>query len=53
MANGIGAPGNEGVSASIKGSEYSIGYVELAYALTSKMNYATIQIKMAISFYPL
>ncbi len=42
---GIGAPGNEGVSASILGSENSIGYVELAYALTTKMNYASIQNK--------
>ena len=42
---GIGAPGNEGVANSIRGSEFSIGYVELAYALTSKMNYATIQNK--------
>ncbi len=42
---GIGAPGNEGVSASISGSPYSIGYVELAYALTAKMNYATLQNK--------
>ena len=42
---GIGAPGNEGVSASILGSENSIGYVELAYALTAKMNYAAIQNK--------
>lgn len=42
---GIGAPGNEGVSASISGTENSIGYVELAYALTAEMNYATIQNK--------
>ena len=42
---GIGAPGNEGISASILGSENSIGYVELAYALTAKMNYAAIQNK--------
>lgn len=40
---GIGAPGNEGVSGSISGSKYSIGYVELAYALTAKMNFASIQ----------
>jgi phosphate transport system substrate-binding protein len=40
---GIGAPGNEGVSASISGSKYSIGYIELAYALTTKMNYASLQ----------
>jgi phosphate transport system substrate-binding protein len=42
---GIGAPGNEGVANSIRSSPYSIGYVELAYALTTKMNYATIQNK--------
>jgi phosphate transport system permease protein/phosphate transport system substrate-binding protein len=42
---GIGAPGNEGVSASISGSKYSIGYVELAYALTTKMNFASLQNK--------
>jgi phosphate transport system substrate-binding protein len=42
---GIGAPGNEGVAASINGSPYSIGYVELAYALTAKMNFASIQNK--------
>ena len=42
---GIGAPGNEGVAASIGGSKYSIGYVELAYALTTKMNYASLQNK--------
>jgi phosphate transport system permease protein/phosphate transport system substrate-binding protein len=40
---GIGAPGNEGVASSISGTEYSIGYVELAYALTTGMNYAAIQ----------
>jgi phosphate transport system substrate-binding protein len=42
---GIGAPGNEGVANSIRGAENSIGYIELAYALTTKMNYATIQNK--------
>lgn len=41
--SGLGAPGNEGVSASIQGSPYSIGYVELAYALTTGMKYASIQ----------
>ncbi len=43
--SGIGAPGNEGVSASILGSPYSIGYIELAYALTTEMNFASIQNK--------
>ena len=32
---GIGAPGNEGVANGIRGSENTIGYVELAYALTT------------------
>jgi phosphate transport system substrate-binding protein len=40
---GIGAPGNEGVSNGIKGSENSIGYVELAYALTTGIPFAFIQ----------
>ncbi|MGD9672620.1 MAG: phosphate ABC transporter substrate-binding protein PstS [Candidatus Nitrosocosmicus sp.] len=41
--SGLGAPGNEGVAASIQGSPYSIGYVELAYALTTGMKFASIQ----------
>lgn len=40
---GIGAPGNEGVANGIRGSENSIGYVELAYALTTGMPFAFIQ----------
>ncbi len=40
---GLGAPGNEGVSNGIRGSENSIGYVELAYAMTTGMPYASIQ----------
>jgi phosphate transport system permease protein/phosphate transport system substrate-binding protein len=42
---GIGAPGNEGVANAIKGTQNTIGYVELAYALTTKMPYAFIQNK--------
>jgi phosphate transport system substrate-binding protein len=42
-STGIGAPGNEGVANGIRGSENSIGYVELAYALTTGMPYAYIQ----------
>jgi phosphate transport system substrate-binding protein len=42
---GIGAPGNEGVANAIKGSPNTIGYIELAYALTTKMPYAFIQNK--------
>ncbi|MDN5845782.1 MAG: phosphate ABC transporter substrate-binding protein PstS [Candidatus Nitrosocosmicus sp.] len=43
--SGLGAPGNEGVSASIQGTPYTIGYIELAYALTTEMDYAAIQNK--------
>src|ERR1044072_961257 len=42
---GIGAPGNEGVSGSIKSTPNSIGYIELAYALTTNTKFATIQNK--------
>ena len=40
---GIGGPGNEGVANAIRGSPNTIGYVELAYALTTEMPYAFIQ----------
>ena len=40
---GIGSPGNEGVANAIRGSPNTIGYVELAYALTTKMPYAYLQ----------
>ena len=42
---GIGAPGNEGVANAIKGTANTIGYIELSYALTTKMPYAFIQNK--------
>lgn len=42
---GIAAPGNEGVANSVKNTPYSIGYVELAYALTTNMQYAFLQNK--------
>jgi phosphate transport system substrate-binding protein len=40
---GIGAPGNEGVANAIKGTQNTIGYIELAYALTTQMSYAYLQ----------
>ena len=40
---GIGAPGNEGVASTIKSIPYSIGYVELSYALTTRMTYAYLE----------
>lgn len=42
---GLGAAGNEGVAAVVRGTEYTVGYVELAYALQNKMSYAYIQNK--------
>jgi phosphate transport system substrate-binding protein len=40
---GLGAPGNEGVANTITSTPNSIGYVELAYALTTNTDYAYIQ----------
>ena len=44
-AVGIGAPGNEGVASTIKSTPNSIGYVELTYALTTDMDYASLKNK--------
>ena len=40
---GVGAPGNEGVANSINTTPNSIGYIELAYAITTGMKHASIQ----------
>jgi phosphate transport system substrate-binding protein len=40
---GLGAPGNEGVASTIQSTPNSIGYVELAYVLTTEMDYAFLQ----------
>jgi phosphate transport system substrate-binding protein len=40
---GVGGKGNEGVAAYVKQIKGSIGYVEFAYALQSKMNHAQLQ----------
>ncbi len=42
---GVGAPGNEGVANTVRSTPNSIGYVELAYALTTGMNFAFVQNK--------
>lgn len=42
---GLGAAGNEGVAGVIRGTPYTIGYVELAYALQTKMAYAYLKNK--------
>ncbi|RNJ77834.1 MAG: phosphate ABC transporter substrate-binding protein PstS [Nitrosopumilus sp. H8] len=41
--SGLAAAGNEGVAGIIKSTEYSIGYVELAYAFQTGMSYAFVQ----------
>lgn len=40
---GLGASGNQGVAGVILGTTYTIGYVELAYALTNPMQYSYVQ----------
>ena len=42
---GIGGKGNEGVAAYVKQIKGGIGYVELSYALQSKMSYVAMQNK--------
>jgi len=41
--SGLAAAGNEGVAGIVKSTEYSIGYIELAYAFQTGMSYASIQ----------
>lgn len=40
---GLGGKGNEGVSALVKQTPYSVGYVELIYAEQSKLPYGRVQ----------
>jgi phosphate transport system substrate-binding protein len=40
---GLGGKGNEGVSGQIKQTEYTIGYVELVYALQNKLPYGRVK----------
>lgn len=42
---GVGAKGNEGVTASVKGMPNSIGYVELAYVAREHLTWASVQNK--------
>jgi phosphate transport system substrate-binding protein len=42
---GVGGKGNEGVAGSIKTTENSLGYVELAYVLSNNMQYSALQSK--------
>ena len=40
---GYGSYGNQGVAGLILGTKYTVGYVELAYALTNPMSYAFVR----------
>lgn len=40
---GLGGKGNEGVAGMVKQTEGSIGYVELIYALSNKMQYGSVK----------
>ncbi len=40
---GLGGKGNEGVAGQIKTTQYTIGYVELAYAFENKLPFATLR----------
>ena len=42
---GLGGKGNEGVAGQVKTTQYTIGYVELAYAFENKLPYATLKNK--------
>jgi len=49
---GLGAKGNPGVAGYLKNKPYSIGYVELAYAIQSDLPYAKIKNKYNVFIYP-
>ena len=40
---GLGGKGNEGVTANVLNTEYSVGYIELAYAFQNDASYASMQ----------
>lgn len=42
---GLGGKGNEGVAGQVKTTQYTIGYVELAYAFENKLPFATLKNK--------
>jgi len=40
---GLGGKGNEGVAGTVKQTPYSVGYVELIYAVQNKMSYGSVK----------
>jgi phosphate transport system substrate-binding protein len=51
-ASAVQSPHNTGVAASIKSTPYSIGYVELAYAIQNHFTYAAIKNKAGVYVSP-
>ncbi|MBI1920568.1 MAG: phosphate ABC transporter substrate-binding protein PstS [Geobacter sp.] len=49
---GLGGKGNEGVAGQVKTTQYTIGYVELAYAFENKLPYATLKNKAGVFVEP-
>ena len=43
--NGLGGKGNEGVAGEVKQNPYSLGYVELIYAIQNKLGYGQVKNK--------
>jgi len=53
LGNGLGGKGNEGVTAYVKQTPYSIGYVEAAYAIVNNLTTAYIENPSTGQFVPL
>lgn len=49
---GLGGKGNEGVAGLVRQTPNSLGYVELAYALTNKMTFGSVRNKAGQFVYP-
>jgi len=49
---GLGAKGNAGIAGVLKEHNFSIGYVELAYAVENKISYARVKNPQGIYVYP-
>ena len=49
---GLGGKGNEGVAGQVKTTPYSVGYVELAYAVENKLPYASLKNKSGVFVEP-
>ncbi|WP_440059318.1 phosphate ABC transporter substrate-binding protein PstS [Thermogladius sp. 4427co] len=50
--NAIGAKGSDGVSLTVKNTQYSLGYVEIQYAQSSSLQYAAIENREGVFIVP-